>query len=188
MSRVAVVAALAVGLCALTGCGGDERPGAAGASPTSTTPSASSASSGASATAGTSAPADPSAREPGSTAGSQAPRPPASGAPPVEVPPDAKDVPRERVDTGALPDGAVQRVVTARDDRSVTVVATTGACDDATSELTAESAQVVQVTLVTWSTLPADGVCTAQAVERSFTQQLAAPLGDRRLVVEMREE
>jgi hypothetical protein len=183
MSRVAVVAVLAAGLCALAGCGGDEQPGAAGPS---STPS--SASSGAPAPGGTSSPADPSAQEPGSTAGTEAPRPPASGAPPVEIPPDAKDVPQERVDTGALPEGAVQRVVTARDDRSVTVVATTGACDDATSELTAESAQVVQITLVTWSTLPADGVCTAQAVERSFTQQLGAPLGDRRLVVEMREE
>ena len=63
-----------------------------------------------------------------------------------------------------------------------------GGCKEARAEITGQSADVVQITLVTITKQPPGTVCTQEIREVPLTVRLDAPLGNRRLVLEAREE
>ncbi|MCP2243145.1 hypothetical protein [Lentzea aerocolonigenes] len=172
MRNVAAAVALAV---VLTGCSSgapsDKQPGAPGTgSPTS----------------GTSAP--------GST-GSSGSNPTAPVQPPVSiseekpvVPPNVTPVPKEKVITTSLSDLYRSEAYVFGDGRDVEVFGVGGGCKEARAEVTAQSAELVQITLVTITKQPPGTVCTQEIRQVPLTVRLDAPLGDRRLVLESREE
>ncbi|MGW6933819.1 hypothetical protein ACWGE0_27440 [Lentzea sp. NPDC054927] len=172
-NAVAAVALAAV----LAGCSSGTQSGAPG--------STSGSSSGAP-TTGTSAP--------GST-GSSGANPTAPVQPPVSiseekpvVPPNVTPVAKEKVDTTSLSDTYRDEAYVFGDGRDVEVFGVGGGCKEARAEVTAQSAEVVQITLVTITKQPPGTMCTQEVRQVPLTVRLAAPLGDRRLVLESREE
>ena len=143
-------------------------------------------SSGTAPTSGTSTPA------PGSSSGSN---PTAPVQPPVSiseekpvVPPNVTPVPKEKVDSTSLSDTFRTEAYVFNDGRDVEVFGVGGGCKEARAEVTAQSAEVVQITLVTITKQSPGTVCTQEIRQVPLTVRLAAPLGDRRLVLESREE
>ncbi|MFC3894130.1 hypothetical protein ACFOWZ_21855 [Lentzea rhizosphaerae] len=169
-----VVAAVALAVV-LTGCSSgapsDKQSGAPGTgSPTS----------------GTSAP--------GST-GSSGANPTAPVQPPVSiseekpvVPPNVTPVPKEKVISTSLSDLYRSEAYVFGDGRDIEVFGVGGGCKEARAEVTAQSAELVQITLVTITKQPPGTVCTQEIRQVPLTVRLDAPLGDRRLVLESREE
>ncbi len=148
---------------------------------------AGSGSSGAAPTTGTSAP--------GSTGSSGVNPSNAPVQPPVSiseekpvVPPNATPVAKEKVDATSLSETYRGEAYVFGDGRDVEVFGMGGGCKEARAEVTAQSAEVVQVTLVTITKQPAGTMCTQEVRQVPLTVRLAAPLGDRRLVLESREE
>jgi hypothetical protein len=171
---VAAVVLAAVTAVGLAGCSSGTQSGAPGSSDSS---------SGAS-TTGTSAP--------GST-GSSGANPTAP--PPVSiseekpvVPPNVTPIAKEKVDTTTLSDIYRDEAYVFGDGRDVEVFGVGGGCKEARAEVTGQSAEVVQITLVTITKQPPGTVCTQEIRQVPLTVRLAAPLGDRRLVLESREE
>lgn len=112
--------------------------------------------------------------------------PPQTSAAPV---PGAGEVPADRVDGSALPDTHKRQAWVSGDGRTLQVVGLTGGCKNASAEVTAQSADSVLVTLVSTYYPPADGgVCSQDLRDVPLTVTLDAPLGDRRLVLEAREQ
>ncbi|MEU7480936.1 hypothetical protein AB0A63_33515 [Lentzea sp. NPDC042327] len=172
MRNVVAAVALAVVVAGCSSGGTSSAPG-------------SSSSSGAAPT-GTSAPGT-------STPGSSSPSAPVQ--PPVSisqekpvVPPDVTPVPQEKVDSTSLSETFRTEAYVFGDGRDVEVFGVGGGCKEARAEVTAQSAEVVQVTLVTITKQPPGTVCTQEVREVPLTVRLDAPLGDRRLVLESREE
>lgn len=173
-----VVAAVALAVV-LTGCSSgapsDTQSGAPGTGSSSGSP-----------TSGTSAP--------GSTGSSGAnPTPPVQ--PPVSiseekpvVPPNVTPVPKEKVITTSLSDLYRSEAYVFGDGRDVEVFGVGGGCKEARAEVTAQSADLVQITLVTITKQPPGTMCTQEIRQVPLTVRLDAPLGDRRLVLESREE
>lgn len=170
-----VVAAVALAAL-LAGCSSGTQSSAPGSGSSSGAP-----------TSGTSTPA------PGSSSGSNpaaAPVPPPvsiSEDKPV-VPPNVTPVPREKVDATSLSETYRTEAYVFNDGRDVEVFGVGGGCKEARAEVTAQSAEIVQITLVTITTQPPGRVCTQEIRQVPLTVRLAAPLGDRRLVLESREE
>ncbi|GLZ34125.1 hypothetical protein Lesp02_63120 [Lentzea sp. NBRC 105346] len=106
----------------------------------------------------------------------------------VVVPPGVKEVPREKVDAGSLSDTYRRDAFVFNDGRDVQVWGVAGGCKEAKAEVTGQSAEVVQVTLVTITRQPSGTVCTQELKQVPLTVHLDAPLGDRQLVLEAREE
>ena len=173
---VAAVALAAVTAAGLAGCSSGGQSGAPG----------SSGSSGGAPTTGTSAP--------GST-GSSGANPTAPVQPPVSiseekpvVPPNVTPVPKDKVDTTTLSDTYRDEAYVFGDGRDVEVFGVGGGCKEARAEVTGQSAEVVQITLVTITKQPPGTLCTQEIRQVPLTVRLDAPLGDRRLVLESREE
>lgn len=169
------VAAVALAVV-LAGCSSGTQSGAPG----------SSGSSSGAPTTGTSAP--------GST-GSSGANPTAPAQPPVSIseekpviPPNVTPVAKEKVDTTSLSDTYRDEAYVFGDGRDVEVFGVGGGCKEARAEVTAQSAEIVQITLVTTTKQPPGTVCTQEVRQVPLTVRLAAPLGDRRLVLESREE
>jgi hypothetical protein len=104
------------------------------------------------------------------------------------VPPNVTAVPKEKVDTTSLSDTYRTEAYVFNDGRDVEVFGVGGGCKEARAEVTAQSAEVVQITLVTITKQPSGTVCTQEIRQVPLTVRLSAPLGDRRLVLESREE
>jgi hypothetical protein len=169
------VAAVALAVV-LAGCSSGTQSGA---------PGPSGSSSGAP-TTGTSAP--------GST-GSSGTNPTAPAQPPVSIseekpviPPNVTPVAKEKVDTTSLSDTYRDEAYVFGDGRDVEVFGVGGGCKEARAEVTGQSAEIVQITLVTVTKQPPGTMCTQEVRQVPLTVRLAAPLGDRRLVLESREE
>jgi len=167
----------AVALCGvLAGCSSGTQSGAP----------VSGSSSGAS-TTGTSAPG--STGSSGSNPAATPVRPPVSISEekPV-VPPNVTPVPKDKVDTTSLSDTYRGEAYVFGDGRDVEVFGVGGGCKEARAEVSGESADLVQITLVTITKQPPGTVCTQEVRQVPLTVRLAAPLGTRRLVLESREE
>lgn len=131
---------------------------------------------------------------PGST-GSSGANPTAPVQPPVSiseekpvVPPNVTPVAKEKVDTTSLSDTYRDEAYVFGDGRDIEVFGVGGGCKEARAEVTAQSAEIVQITLVTITKQPPGTMCTQEVRQVPLTVRLAAPLGDRRLVLESREE
>lgn len=169
-----VVAAVALTVV-LVGCSSGTQSSAPGSGSSSGAP-----------TTGTSVPSS----APGSGANPTAPvQPPVSISEekPV-VPPNVTAVPKEKVDTTSLSDTYRTEAYVFNDGRDVEVFGVGGGCKEARAEVTAQSAEVVQITLVTITKQPPGTMCTQEIRQVPLTVRLNAPLGDRRLVLESREE
>ncbi len=168
------VAAVALAVV-LAGCSSGTQSGAPGSGSSSGAP-----------TSGTSTPPSPGS----SGAPTSAPvQPPVSISEekPV-VPPNVTEVPKDRVDTTSLSETFRTEAYVFNDGRDVEVFGVGGGCKEARAEVTAQSAEVVQIALVTVTKQPPGTVCTQEIRQIPLTVRLAAPLGDRRLVLESREE
>ncbi len=104
------------------------------------------------------------------------------------MPPDVTPVPKEKVDSTSLSDTFRTEAYVFNDGRDIEVFGVGGGCKEARAEVTAQSAEVVQVTLVTITKQPPGAICTQEVRQVPLTVRLDAPLGDRRLVLESREE
>ena len=104
------------------------------------------------------------------------------------VPPNVTPVPKEKVDATSLSDTFRTEAYVFGDGRDVEVFGVGGGCKEARAEVTAQSAEVVQITLVTITKQPTGVACTQEIRQVPLTVRLAAPLGGRRLVLESREE
>lgn len=104
------------------------------------------------------------------------------------VPPNVTPVPKEKVITTSLSDLYRSEAYVFGDGRDVEVFGVGGGCKEARAEVTAQSAELVQITLVTITKQPPGTVCTQEIRQVPLTVRLDAPLGDRRLVLESREE
>ncbi|MCG8926460.1 hypothetical protein [Lentzea sp. CC55] len=74
------------------------------------------------------------------------------------------------------------------DGRDVEVFGVGGGCKEARAEVSGQSAELVQITLVTITKQSPGTVCTQEVRQVPLTVRLDAPLGNRRLVLEAREE
>ena len=168
------VAAVALAVV-LAGCSSGTQSGAPGSGSSSGAP-----------TSGTSTPPSPGS----SGAPTNAPvQPPVSISEekPV-VPPNVTAVPKDKVDTTSLSETFRTEAYVFNDGRDVEVFGVGGGCKEARAEVTAQSAEVVQIVLVTVTKQPPGTVCTQEIRQVPLTVRLDAPLGDRRLVLESREE
>ncbi|SDH13692.1 hypothetical protein SAMN05216553_116170 [Lentzea fradiae] len=104
------------------------------------------------------------------------------------VPPDATPVPGDKVNATSLSDLYRAEAYVFGDGRDVEVFGLGGNCKEARAEVTAESAQVVQITLVTVTKQPPGTMCTHEVRQVPLTVRLSAPLGDRQLALDVREE
>jgi len=185
MRNAKVLVALAMGLFALAGCGSDDQPfGAGGSSSTASSPSSSGSPSASGLPPGSATLPSSNVRPPGQ---SQVPsQPPQSSATPL--PGGATDVPPARVDGTVLPETYKSQVQVGSDGKSLTVIGQAGGCKTASAEVTAESADQVLITLVTTYYAPNGGVCTQEIRDVPLNVTLKAPLGDRRIVLEARQD
>ncbi len=104
------------------------------------------------------------------------------------VPPNVTPVAKDKVDTTSLSDTYRDEAYVFGDGRDVEVFGVGGGCKEARAEVSGQSADLVQITLVTITKQPAGSVCTQEIRQVPLTVRLAAPLGNRRLVLESREE
>ncbi|MDX3664088.1 hypothetical protein PV646_42965 [Streptomyces sp. ID05-26A] len=129
------------------------------------------------------------------TPGSSGANPTAPVQPPVSiseekpvVPPNVTPVAKEKVDTTSLSDTYRDEAYVFGDGRDIEVFGVGGGCKEARAEIAGQSADVVQITLVTITKQPPGTVCTQEVRQVPLTVRLDAPLGNRRLVLEAREE
>jgi hypothetical protein len=132
---------------------------------------------------------------PGSTGSSGSNSTNAPAQPPVSiseekpvVPPNVTPVPPDKVDTTSLSDTYRDEAYVFGDGRDIEVFGVGGGCKEARAEVSGQSADVVQITLVTITKQPPGTVCTQEIRQVPLTVRLSAPLGNRRLVLESREE
>ncbi|MEU4447193.1 hypothetical protein AB0K14_37605 [Actinosynnema sp. NPDC050801] len=170
-----VKVAVVVALLALAGCTGTARNGlhdqSSNNAPATTTTASSAAPTTLSSPGGT----QPTAPPPQTSAA------PLAGGP-TEVPP-------AQVDRGTLPDTYTPQAWTSSDGRTVQVVGMAGGCKTASAEVTAQSGDQVSITLVTTYYPPPSGImCTQELRSVPINVTLDAPLGARRIVLEVRED
>lgn len=186
MRNAKVLVALAVGLCALAGCGSDTQVFGAGGSSSATSPpsSGSTSPSASGLPAGSATLPSSNVRPPGQ---SQVPsQPPQSSATPL--PGGSTDVPPARVDGTVLPETYKSQVQVGSDDRTLMVIGQAGGCKTASAEVTAESPDQVLITLVTTYYAPNGGVCTQEIRDVPLNVTLKAPLAERRIILEARQD
>jgi hypothetical protein len=104
------------------------------------------------------------------------------------VPPNVTPVPKDKIDTTSLSDTYRDEAYVFGDGRDIEVFGVGGGCKEARAEVSGQSAGLVQITLVTITKQPSGTVCTQEVRHVPLTVRLDAPLGDRRLVIESREE
>ncbi|WP_329793718.1 hypothetical protein V1227_17925 [Lentzea sp. DG1S-22] len=179
MRNAAAAVALAV---VLVGCSSGTQSSAPGSS------TSGSSSTGGAPTTGTSAPGSTGSSSPGAN-------PTAPAQPPVSiseekpvVPPNVTPVAKDKVDTTSLSDTYRDEAYVFGDGRDVEVFGVGGGCKEARAEVSGQSAELVQITLVTITKQPPGTVCTQEVRQVPLTVRLDAPLGNRRLVLESREE
>ncbi|QQQ77972.1 hypothetical protein IOD16_05640 [Saccharothrix sp. 6-C] len=103
------------------------------------------------------------------------------------VPPNGKEVPKERIDAAAIPEGTPTTTWTEGDGSVLGVIAQEAGCGKASVEIAEQNAQVVKVVLV--ETTPLDQpVCTMDIRYPPLTAKLDAPLGDRKVVLSTRQD
>ncbi|MFI9817118.1 hypothetical protein [Saccharothrix variisporea] len=112
--------------------------------------------------------------------------PPQPSAEPLPGGPTA--VPAERIDASTLSDLYKKDVQASADGRTLRVLGLAGGCKRASAEVAAQAADQVRITLVTTYYPPNDGVCTQELYDVPLNVTLDAPLGDRRVVLESRED
>ncbi|MEJ2856943.1 MULTISPECIES: hypothetical protein [unclassified Saccharothrix] len=112
--------------------------------------------------------------------------PPQSSAEPLPGGPTV--VPAERVDGSTLSELYKKEVQASADGRTLRVIGLAGGCKRASAEVAAQAADQVRITLVTTYYPPNDGVCTQELYDVPLNVTLDAPLGDRRIVLESRED
>ncbi|WP_433270336.1 hypothetical protein ACQPZF_09470 [Actinosynnema sp. CS-041913] len=172
MRNVKVAVVLAA--FALAGCSGDGPSTSPPFSSTPTTPSPS-----------TSATAPTSPTTTLSPTGRPTEPPPQSSAPPL---PGPTAVPSAQIDGSTLSDIYKREAWLASDGRTVQVFSLAGGCKRASAEITAQSADQVQIALVTTYYPPTGGACTEELYLVPVNVVLDAPLGQRRIVLEAREQ
>lgn len=112
--------------------------------------------------------------------------PPQSSAEPLPGGPTA--VAAERIDGSTLSDLYKKDVQASADGRALRVIGLAGGCKRASAEVAAQAADQVRITLVTTYYPPNGGVCTQELYDVPLNVTLDAPLGDRRIVLESRED
>jgi hypothetical protein len=112
-----------------------------------------------------------------------APPPPQTSAAPLAG--GETEVPSAQVDSGAL--GHPEPVWTSADARTIRVTGEEGGCDRVRAEVTAQSGDQVLITLVT-TKYAESAACTADIRHVPLDVTLDAPLGQRRILLETREE
>jgi hypothetical protein len=172
MRNAVAVVALAV---ALAGCSSGTQSGAPG-------------SSGGAPTTGTSTPSASGSSGANPTAAPQVQPPVSISEDKPVVPPNVTPVPKDKVNATSLSDTYREDAYVFGDGRDIEVFGVGGGCKEARAEVSGQSADVVQITLVTITKQPAGTVCTQEIRQVPLTVRLDAPLGDRRLVLESREE
>ena len=183
MRNAKVLVALAVGLVALAGCSGDvEVFGSGGSSSTASSTSGPPSASGL--PPGSATLPSSNVRPPGqSNVPSQ---PPQSSATPL--PGSPTEVPPARIDGTVLPETYKSQVQVGSDGRTLMVIGQAGGCKTASAEVTAESPDQVLITLVTTYYAPNGGVCTQEIRDVPLNVTLAAPLGERKIILESRQD
>ncbi|TQM80211.1 hypothetical protein FHX81_2539 [Saccharothrix saharensis] len=111
------------------------------------------------------------------------PPPPQTSAAPLAG--GGTEVPAAQVDSGAL--GHQEPVWTSADARTIRVTGEEGGCDRVRAEVTAQSGDQVLITLVT-TKYSESAACTADIRHVPLDVTLDAPLGQRRILLETREE
>lgn len=164
--------AVALAALALVGCSSGTPTGAPGSS---------------TAQPGTTVPSSPPTTL-SSPSGTDRPAPPPQvSAEPLPGGPTA--VPAERIDAGTLSELYKKDVQASADGRTLRVIGLAGGCKRASAEVAAQAADQVRITLVTTYYPPAGGgVCTQEFYDVPLNVTLDAPLGDRRVVLESRED
>ncbi|MEV0681601.1 hypothetical protein AB0I60_34275 [Actinosynnema sp. NPDC050436] len=103
------------------------------------------------------------------------------------VPPGGKEVPKAKLDATAVPEGTPRTVWTEGDGSTLGLIGQEGGCGKASVEIAEQSAQAVKVVLV--ETTPKDAeVCTMDIRYPPLTTKLDAPLGERPVVLTMRQD
>ncbi|MER5265748.1 hypothetical protein ABTZ99_27060 [Actinosynnema sp. NPDC002837] len=103
------------------------------------------------------------------------------------VPPGGQEVPENRIDAAAVPEGNPTTTWTEGDGSVLGVIAQEAGCGKASVEIAEQNAQVVKVVLV--ETTPLDQpVCTMDIRYPPLTAKLDAPLGDRTVVLSTRQD
>ena len=103
------------------------------------------------------------------------------------VPPGGKEVPKDRIDANAVPEGNPTTTWTEGDGTVLGVIAQEAGCGKASVEVAEQNAQAVKLVLV--ETSPADQpVCTMDIRYPPLTVKLDAPLGDRKIVLTTRQD
>ncbi len=111
--------------------------------------------------------------------------PPQSSAPPL---PGKIEIPADRIDASVLSDVYKRQAWVSPDGLTVQVLSLAGGCKRASAEVGAQSADQVRITLVTTYYPPAGGACTQELYDVPVDVTLNAPLGDRLVVLESREQ
>lgn len=112
-----------------------------------------------------------------------------SGEPEFEspVPPGGVEVPADRVDASAVPEGNPTTTWTEGDGSVLGVIAQEAGCGKASVEVAEQNAEAVKLVLV--ETTPSDQpVCTMDIRFPPLTVKLDAPLGDRQVVLSTRQD
>lgn len=103
------------------------------------------------------------------------------------VPPDGREVPKDKVDATGVPEDVPTVVWTEGDGSTLGALGQEGGCSKASVEVAAQTAEVVEIVLV--ETTPVDQqVCTMDLRYPPLTAKLDAPLGDRRVVLTTRQD
>lgn len=139
---------------------------------------------------GTSTPVGAQGPGPALTTESTAPESPAPATEPEfenPVPPNGKEVPKDRVDASAVPEGTPATAWTEGDGSVLGLIGQEAGCGKASLEVAEQNRQVVKVVLV--ETTPADEqVCTMDIRYPPLTTKLDAPLGERKVVLTARQD
>ena len=103
------------------------------------------------------------------------------------VPAGGKEVPEDKIDASAVPEGNPTTTWTEGDGTVLGVIAQEAGCGKASVEIAEQNAQVVKLVLV--ETTPLDQqVCTMDIRYPPLTTKLDAPLGDRTVVLSTRQD
>ncbi|WP_433270334.1 hypothetical protein ACQPZF_09465 [Actinosynnema sp. CS-041913] len=103
------------------------------------------------------------------------------------VPPNGKEVPKDKLDVSTLPEGTPRTVWTEGDGSTLGLIGQEGGCGKASVEIAEQSPQTVKVVLV--ETTPKDAqVCTMDIRYPPLTAKLDAPLGERTVELSMRQD
>ncbi|WP_170837409.1 hypothetical protein [Actinopolyspora xinjiangensis] len=96
------------------------------------------------------------------------------------------EVPAERVDASALPDGYPRQVWTRNSGREIVAIGQEGGCGSVRAEVTEQNAERVELALVEETEEPS-GPCTMDLRYPPVVASLSEPLADRTVILTQRE-